>query len=198
MLLETHGCPVECTGHCSPGYVCNCTGRRRVIAAVRKRTALHIDHVAFVREASNLMTTRLSLKDIQRSFVDFVESGRSCCNENCISNFLEASDEVARLGGGYDLFPKAILAARMSVYIQNQNKAAENLRNILVKCCNPSTNRTDYRFFHMGQLGDANKGVPSGFPVRTATNYMSRTNLFLLIEVQSTGVFQCFQSYLRG
>jgi hypothetical protein len=53
----------------------------------------------------------------------------------------------------------------MSVYVKNQNKAADNLRNILAMCRNPTTNKTEYRFFHMGHLGDVDKGVPAGIPV---------------------------------
>ena len=196
MSTDSRGCPTECTENCSPGYVCTCTGQRRVIAAVKKRKAFAIDHTAFVREASTLMTTRLSLKDIKRTLVDFVEAGRTCCNQNCIKQFLEASDEVARLGGGYDLFAKAVRAARMSVYIQNQNKAAENLRNVLVKCCNPTTERTEYRFFHMGELGDINKGVPHGFPVRSFAHCRFFTKVLGLSVVQSTGLFHCFQHNL--
>ncbi len=40
---------------------------------------------------------------------------------------------------------------------ENQNKAADNLRNILAMCRNPTTNKTEYRFFYMGHLGDVDK-----------------------------------------
>jgi hypothetical protein len=142
------------------------------------------------------MSTRLSLIDIQKTLVDFVECGNSCCGDNCIASLLEGSDEVARLGGGHNRFPKAVLAARMAVYVKNQNKAADNLRNVLAMCRNPRTNRTEYRFFHKGELGDVKDGVPQGFPVREALQRLYFFITFSLITLQSglitpqsTGVF---------
>lgn len=164
MSTSPIGCPTECKENCSPGYVCNCTGQS-VIATVRKRKTDDREGFAFVREASGLMTTRLSLVSIHKSLVDFAEAGSHCCGCNCIKVLLDASDHVGREGGGYNRFPKAVLAARMSVYVKNQNKAADNLRNILAMCRNPTTNKTEYRFFHMGHLGDVDKGVPAGIPV---------------------------------
>ena len=176
---------------CSIGYVCGCAGIKDYFSCNRKRPYTYNGKVLPPKGASDLMVKRLVREEAGPELLKKINAG--CCKKKqCLKIMYEGGgvSEGSKVfstlnaipdGGHGAKFSDAVLAARTTVYVGDQNNAQMQLKLLLLR--NQSSEilaANEYKFFHQGVLGNSPK-VPSGIVVST-----SHTKL------QLPAYFRCF------
>ena len=128
---------------CTPGYTC--VGLCAISDANREAKRSHTTNWESVasKTVSEKQKIRMSLDDIRVRLTIFVYKCKPCCKKNCVRSMVDRF--------GMEVVAKAILAERTRVYHTNQNKAHEELREVLRR--GQGTNSAvETFFFHNGLL----------------------------------------------
>ena len=162
---------------CTVGYICGCFGVPPNGNNVKKRGYTYNGPRAELPSApSKLMTTKLNPQIAAQDFLNTINT-KSCCKEGqCLKTLYEGTKYtgVKSLYGWADCskegygkkFLDAVVAARQTVYVSNQNRSVDELGRILFKDLSINEiGKIEYRFYHQGVLGDAPE-VPIGVRVR--------------------------------